>query len=140
VIDYNINDKHHLFGRYSLADFILEGPELGAIAAARRHSASRAIVTRGTRVWRWATPTASTRRCSPISGSVTIATVRNNLPNGFGQNPPWMPAFQLNTGTPDSSGMPAFYVNGTAGSCSVTHSALMAVTARLVKLKIISSG
>ena len=30
-VDHNINDQHHLFGRYSLADFVLQGP--GAFGA-----------------------------------------------------------------------------------------------------------
>jgi hypothetical protein len=113
-IDYNINDKHHLFGRYSLADFILRGSAAFGLLAGGPTPFSFAGVSHA-------------RNQSLALGytySITptlIADFRfgfyryrpRNIPNGFGQNPALDAGILgLNTGAPDASGMPAFYVNG----------------------------
>src|SRR5712692_3745971 len=116
-IDYNINDKHHLFGRYSLADFILEGPgAFGDVAggpsplgfAGNSHARNQSLALGYTYS---ITPT--------LIADFRFGYYRyrpHNLPNGFGKNPALDAGLVgLNTGAPDASGMPAFTVNGDGG-------------------------
>ncbi len=116
-IDYNITEKHHLFGRYSLADFILEGPgAFGALAggpsplgfAGNSHARNQSLALGYTY-----------SISSTLFADFRFGYYRyrpHNLPNGYGQNPAIDAGLLgLNTGTPDSSGMPAFYVNGDGG-------------------------
>ncbi|HUJ21774.1 MAG TPA: TonB-dependent receptor [Bryobacteraceae bacterium] len=116
-VDYNISDKHHLFGRYSLADFILKGPGgFGAEAggptplgfAGNSHARNQSLALGYTYS---VTPT--------LIADFRFGFYRyrpHNLPNGYGTTPALDAGLLgLNTGTPDTSGMPAFYVNGDGG-------------------------
>src|SRR5258708_5923652 len=87
-VDYNITDKHHLFGRYSLADFILEGPgAFGAIAggpsplgfAGNSHARNQSLALGYTY-----------SITSTLFADFRYGYYRyrpHNLPNGFGKNP-----------------------------------------------------
>lgn len=116
-VDHNINDRHHLFGRYSLADFVLHGPGgFGAEAGgpipfsfagnslARNQSLALGYTYS-------ITPT--------LIADFRFGFYRyrvHNLPNGFGTTPALDAGLLgLNRRGQDTSGMPAFYVNGNGG-------------------------
>ncbi len=116
-VDYNLSDKHHIFGRYSLADFVLHGP--GAFGAEAGGPAPYSFAGNSL-----------ARNQSLAIGytySITptlIADFRfgfyryrvHNLPNGYGTTPALDAGLVgLNRGGADTSGMPAFYVNGDGG-------------------------
>jgi hypothetical protein len=116
-IDYNISANHHLFGRYSLADFILEGPgAFGELAggpsplgfAGNSHARNQSLALGYTY-----------SITSTLFADFRFGYYRyrpHNLPNGFGKTPALdARLLGLNTGAPDTSGMPAFYVNGDGG-------------------------
>jgi hypothetical protein len=87
-VDYNITEKHHVFGRYSLADFILEGPgAFGAVAggpsplgfAGNSHARNQSLALGYTY-----------SITSTLFADFRFGYYRyrpHNLPNGFGQNP-----------------------------------------------------
>ena len=113
-IDYNISANHHIFGRYSLADFILEGPgAFGALAggpsplgfAGNSHARNQSLALGYTY-----------SITSTLFTDFRFGYYRyrpHNLPNGFGQTPALDAGLLgLNTGTPETGGMPAFYVQG----------------------------
>jgi len=116
-VDYNISANHHLFGRYSLADFILTAPgAFGELAggptplgfAGVNHSRNQSLAlgyTYSINATLFADFRLGYYRYRP-----------HNIPNGYGQTPALDAGLLgLNTGTPDTSGMPAFYVNGDGG-------------------------
>jgi len=116
-VDYNINDKHHFFGRYSAANFTLSGPgafgeEAGGPAPYSFAGNSQAM---------------NQSLALGYTYSITPALIADfrfgfyryrvhNLPNGFGTTPALDAGLiGLNRGGEDTSGMPAFYANGDAG-------------------------
>jgi Carboxypeptidase regulatory-like domain/TonB dependent receptor len=118
-IDYNFSDKLHFFGRYTIADFSKSAP--GAFGAIAGGPALNSIGFAGT----------ATARNQSIALGATY-TLSNSLitdfrfgfyryrirvqPNGVGTTPATDAGFPgLNQGTPETSGMPAFYVNGDGG-------------------------
>jgi hypothetical protein len=116
-VDYNIADKHHLFGRYSLADFLLYGP--GAFGA----------VAGGPSPFNYAGDSPSRNQSLAVGYTYAItpsliADFRfgyyryrvRSLPQGYGTTPALDAGLiGLNRGGPDTSGMPAFYINGDGG-------------------------
>jgi hypothetical protein len=116
-MDYNFKDKHHLFGRYSLADFVLNGP--GAFGSEAGGPIPFSFA--GNSLAR--NQSLAIGYTYAITPSV-IADFRfgfyryrvHNLPNGFGTTPALNAGLLgLNRGGQDTSGMPAFYVNGNGG-------------------------
>src|SRR5438876_123331 len=116
-IDYTISANHHLFGRYSLADFILEGPgAFGDVAggpsplgfAGNSHARNQSLALGYTY-----------SITSTLFADFRFGYYRyrpHNLPNGFGKTPALDAGLLgLNTGAADTSGMPAFYVQGDGG-------------------------
>ena len=116
-VDYNFSPNHHLFGRYSLADFILEGPgAFGELAggpsplgfAGTSHARNQSLALGYTY-----------SISSTLFADFRFGYYRyrpHNLPNGFGSTPALDAGLLgLNTGSSDTSGMPAFYVNGDGG-------------------------
>jgi hypothetical protein len=116
-IDYNISASHHLFGRYSLADFILEGPgAFGDLAggpsplgfAGNSHARNQSLALGYTY-----------SITSTLFADFRFGYYRyrpHNLPNGFGKTPALDAGLLgLNTNSPDTAGMPAFYVQGDGG-------------------------
>ena len=116
-MDYNLASKHHIFGRYSLADFNLEGAgAFGTTAggptpfgyAGNSPSRNQSLALGYT----WlATPT--------IIADFRFGFYRyrvHGLPGGYGTTPAIDAGLLgLNRGGEDTSGMPAFYVNGDGG-------------------------
>lgn len=116
-IDYNLSTRDHLFGRYSLADFILIGPgAFGNLAggptplgfAGTSHARNQSLAL------------GNTYNISPsLITDFRFGYYRyrpHNLPNGYGTTPALDAGLQgLNRGALDTSGMPAFYVNGDGG-------------------------
>jgi len=118
-VDYNITDKHHLFGRYSLASFVLSGPgAFGAEAGGPNPS-----------IFSFAGDSHAQNQSLALGYTYSIrpsliADFRfgfyryrvHNVPNGFGTTPALDAGLLgLNRGGQDTSGMPAFYVNGDGG-------------------------
>ena len=116
-IDYNISDSLHLFGRYSLAPFVLRGPgafgEIGGGPSpfnfAGDSSAQNQSLALGL-TWSLSPSLIADFRFGFYRYRV------NSLPNGYGTTPALDAGLQgLNRGAPDTSGMPAFYINGNGG-------------------------
>jgi hypothetical protein len=116
-IDYNLGAKHRIFGRYSLADFLLNGE--GAFGTAGG----------GTTPFNYAGNSPS-RNQSLSVGYTWLATPTiiadfrfgfyryrvHGLPGDYGATPATDAGLVgLNRGGEDTSGMPAFYVNGNGG-------------------------
>ncbi|MGI9071233.1 MAG: TonB-dependent receptor domain-containing protein [Bryobacteraceae bacterium] len=116
-VDHNVNDKHHLFGRYSLADFVLQGP--GAFGSEGGGPVPFSFAGNSL-----------ARNQSLALGytyAITPALIADfrfgfyryrvhNLPNGFGTTPALDAGLLgLNRGGQDTSGMPGLYVNGNGG-------------------------
>jgi hypothetical protein len=118
-IDYNLSDKSHFFGRYTLSNFNKHapgafgqeagGPALNGINFAGQATARNQSLALG---WNYAFgPTLITE--------VRFGAYRYRIrvfPNGLGTTPAsdaGLPG--LNRGTQETSGMPAFYVNGDGG-------------------------
>ncbi|MFN7999008.1 MAG: TonB-dependent receptor [Bryobacteraceae bacterium] len=116
-IDYNISTKHHVFGRYSFGDFILESPGAFGLEAGgpnplgfagNSHARNQSLALGYTYS---ITPT--------LIADFRFGYYRyrpHNLPNGYGTTPALDAGILgLNGSSPDTSGMPAFYVNGDGG-------------------------
>jgi hypothetical protein len=117
-IDYNLRDKHHIFGRYSLASFTLNGP--GAFGLEAGGPAGPSNFAGNSQAQNQSLAVGYTYNITPT----LIADFRfgfyryrvHNLPNGYGTTPALDAGLLgLNRGAPDTSGMPAFYVNGNGG-------------------------
>jgi hypothetical protein len=116
-VDYNIGSKHHIFGRYSLANFLLYGP--GAFG----------VVAGGPSPFGYAGDSPSRNQSLALGYTFTvtpslIADFRfgyyryrvHSLPQGYGSTPALDAGLTgLNRGGADTSGMPAFYINGNGG-------------------------
>jgi hypothetical protein len=118
-VDYNISDRNSFFGRYSLADFTIEapaafgtvagGPALGGLNFAGQSLDRNQSLAVG-----------FTRTFSPtLVGEFRFGTFRYRIrvePFGVGTEPATQAGLPgLNLGSIDTSGMPAFYVNGSGG-------------------------
>ncbi len=116
-VDYNIADNHHFFARYSLANFTLDGP--GAFGAEAG----------GPSPFGFSGDSPSRNQSLALGYTFTlspslIADFRfgyyryhvHSLPEGYGTTPALDAGLTgLNRGAPDTSGMPAFYINGDGG-------------------------
>jgi len=118
-VDYNISEKANFFGRYSLADFTIEapaafgsvagGPALGGLNFAGQSLDRNQSLALG-----------FTYTFSPtLVGEFRFGTFRYRIrvePFGVGTTPATAAGLPgLNLGTQDTSGMPAFYINGNGG-------------------------
>ena len=118
-IDYNFSDTLHFFGRYTIADFTKSAP--GAFGALAGGPALNSIGFAGTATARnqslalGATYTLSSSLITDFRFGFYRYRIRVQ-PNGVGTTPATDAGFPgLNLGTPETSGMPAFYVNGDGG-------------------------
>ena len=118
-VDYNFSDKLHFFGRYTIADFDLSAP--GAYGAEAGGPALNGINFAGSSLDRnqsLALGSAYTLSTSLIT-DVRFGFYRYRIrvqPNGVGTSPATEAGFPgLNMGTTETSGMPAFYINGNGG-------------------------
>jgi hypothetical protein len=116
-VDYNINDKHHIFGRYSAANFALNGP--GAFGEEAGGPAPYSFAG-NSQAMNQSLALGYTYSISPgLIADFRFGFYRyrvHNLPNGFGTTPALDAGLiGLNRGGEDTSGMPAFYANGDAG-------------------------
>jgi hypothetical protein len=118
-VDYNFSDKLHFFGRYTLADFDMQapgayggeagGPGLNGLFFAGQSVDRNQILALG------ATYTLSNTLITDFRFGAFRYRIRVQ-PNGVGTTPALDAGFPgLNLGTPETSGMPAFYVNGDGG-------------------------
>jgi hypothetical protein len=118
-LDYNISEKASFFARYSLADFTIEapaafgtvagGPALGGLNFAGQSLDRNQSLALGL-----------TYTFSPtLVGEVRFGTFRYRIrvePFGVGTTPATQAGLPgLNLGTTETSGMPAFYINGNGG-------------------------
>jgi hypothetical protein len=118
-LDYNISDKANFFARYSLADFTIEapaafgtvagGPALGGLNFAGQSLDRNQSLALG-----------FTYTFNPtLVGEFRFGTFRYRIrvePFGVGTDPATQAGLpNLNLGTQDTSGMPAFYINGSGG-------------------------
>jgi len=118
-LDDTISQKMRFFGRYSIASFNLHAPgaygeEAGGPSPAVIGFAAHSLSRNQSLALGW------TYSFSPtLIADVRFGTYRyhiNNQPNGFGTTPASDAGLVgLNRGTPDSSGMPAFTINGNGG-------------------------
>jgi len=118
-VDYNFSDKMHIFGRYSLADFDLSAP--GAYGTEAGGPALNGINFAGSSLDRnqslalGATYTFSPSLITDFRFGFYRYRIRVQ-PNGVGTTPATDAGFPgLNMGTVETSGMPAFYINGNGG-------------------------
>jgi len=116
-VDYNIASNHHFFARYTLANFLLYGP--GAFGD----------VAGGPSPFGYAGDSPSRNQSLAVGYTYTIspsliADFRfgyyryrvHSLPEGYGTTPALDSGLLgLNRGGEDTSGMPAFYINGNGG-------------------------
>ena len=116
-VDYNISQNHHLFGRYSLADFILQAPGAFGLEAGGPTPLGFAGVSHARNQSLALGYTYSIN--ASLFADFRFGYYRyrpHNTPNGFGTTPALDAGIiGLNTGASDTSGMPAFYVNGDGG-------------------------
>jgi hypothetical protein len=118
-LDYTISEKATFFGRYSLADFTIKapaafgvvagGPALGGLNFAGQSLDRNQSLALGL-----------TYTFSPtLVGEVRFGTFRYRIrvePFGVGTTPATQAGLPgLNLGTTETSGMPAFYINGSGG-------------------------
>jgi len=118
-VDYNISSKANFFGRYSLADFTIKapaafgvvagGPALGNLNFAGQSLDRNQSLALGL-----------TYTVSPtLVGEVRFGTFRYRIrvePFGVGTTPATQAGLPgLNLGSTETSGMPAFYINGNGG-------------------------
>ena len=118
-LDYNISEKASFFARYSLADFTIKapaafgtvagGPALGNLNFAGQSLDRNQSLALGL-----------TYTFSPsLVGEVRFGTFRYRIrvePFGVGTSPATQAGLPgLNLGTTETSGMPAFYINGDGG-------------------------
>jgi len=116
-IDYNVSEKHHFFGRYSIADFSKQSPgAYGDVAggpsafffAGVSHARNQSLAL------------GYTYSVSPtLIADFRFGAYRYRVnvdPNGFDTTPASDAGLiGLNRGTPDTGGMPAFRINGKGG-------------------------
>ncbi len=116
-VDYNIANNHHFFARYTLANFLLYGP--GAFGEEAG----------GPSPFGYAGDSPSRNQSLAVGYTYTIgpsliADFRfgyyryhvHSLPEGYGTTPALDSGLLgLNRGSDDTSGMPAFYINGNGG-------------------------
>lgn len=118
-IDYNISDKASFFGRYSLADFTIKAP--GAFGAVAGGPSLGGLNFAGQSLDRnQSLALGLTYTFSPtLVGEVRFGTFRYRIrvePFGVGTQPAAQAGLPgLNLGSQDTSGMPAFYINGNGG-------------------------
>ena len=118
-LDYNISDKANFFARYSLADFTIEapaafgtvagGPALGGLNFAGQSLDRNQSLALG-----------FTYTFNPtLVGEFRFGTFRYRIrvePFGVGTQPAAQAGLPgLNLGSTETSGMPAFYINGNGG-------------------------
>ena len=118
-IDYNFSEKLHIFGRYTIADFDLSAP--GAYGAEAGGPALNGINFAGSSLDRnqslalGSTYTLSTSLITDFRFGFYRYRIRVE-PNGVGTTPATDAGLPgLNLGSTETSGMPAFYVNGNGG-------------------------
>ncbi len=118
-VDYNISEKLHFFGRYTLADFDMQAP--GAYGGEAGGPGLNGLLFAGQSVDRnqslalGATYTLSNTLITDFRFGAFRYRIRVQ-PNGVGTTPALDAGFPgLNLGTTETSGMPAFYVNGDGG-------------------------
>ena len=115
-IDQVISDRSHLFGRYTISDFtkhapgafgdLAGGPALTGSAFAGRSSARNQSIALGYSY------TLSTSLITDVRFGFYRYRIRTQ-PNGVGRTPASDAGIPgLNLGTAETSGMPAFYING----------------------------
>jgi hypothetical protein len=118
-VDYTVSDRLHLFGRYTLADFSHSapgaygveagGPGLNGVFFAGNAPARNQSIALG------ATYALSSNIVTDFRFGFYRYRIRVN-PNGVGTTPASDAGIPgLNLGTAETSGMPAFYVNGNGG-------------------------
>jgi len=114
-VDYAIAADHHLFGRYSLSDFNLHGPGVyGEVAGGPTPNgfAGQSVARNQSLALGYTYTLSPTLFAEFRFGSYRIRT--NNTPNGEDTTPASDAGLTgLNLGTPETAGMPAFYVKGT---------------------------
>jgi TonB-dependent receptor-like protein len=116
-IDYNRSDKHHFFGRYSIADFTKHSP--GAYGEGAGGPSVFGFAGRS-QVRNQSVSLGYTYSLSPtLIADFRFGAYRYRVhvdPNGAGTNPASDAGLiGLNRGTFDTEGMPAFNVNGNGG-------------------------
>lgn len=118
-VDYSFSDKWHFFGRYTLADFTLSAP--GAYGAEAGGPGLNGIYFAGSSLDRnQSLALGATYALNPtLITDFRFGFYRYRIrvqPNGVGTTPATDAGFPgLNLGTPETSGMPAFYIGGVAG-------------------------
>lgn len=118
-VDYSFSEKLHIFGRYTLADFDLSAPgaygtEAGGPALVGINFAGSSL-DRNQSLALGATYTFSRSLITDFRFGFYRYRIRVQ-PNGVGTTPATDAGFPgLNLGTPETSGMPAFYINGNGG-------------------------
>lgn len=114
-VDYVIAANHHVFGRYSLSDFKLHAPgAYGEIAGGPTPNgfAGNSLARNQSLALGYTYVLSRTLFTEFRFGFYRVST--NNTPNGADKTPALDAGLQgLNRGTPDTGGMPAFYVRGT---------------------------
>jgi len=117
--DYNFSDRMHFFGRYTIADFDLSAPgaygtEAGGPALNGVNFAGSSL-DRNQSIALGATYTLNTSLITDFRFGFYRYRIRVQ-PNGVGTTPATDAGFPgLNLGTTETSGMPAFYINGNGG-------------------------
>jgi hypothetical protein len=113
-VDYVLGANHYLFGRYSLADFKLHAPGgYGEVAGGPTPNgfAGQSVARNQSLALGYTYTVTPTLVAEFRFGTYRIHI--NNLPNGANTTPALDAGLKgLNRGTPDTTGMPAFYVNG----------------------------
>jgi hypothetical protein len=118
-VDYNFSEKMHIFGRYTIADFDLSAP--GAYGTEAGGPALVGINFAGSSLDRnQSLALGTTYTFSPsLITDFRFGFYRYRIrvqPNGVGTTPASDAGFPgLNLGTVETSGMPAFYINGNGG-------------------------
>ena len=113
-VDYVVAANHHLFGRYSLSDFKLHAPgAYGEIAGGPTPNgfAGNSLARNQSLALGYTYVISQTLFTEFRFGFYRVRT--NNTPNGADKTPALDAGLVgLNRGTPDTGGMPAFYVKG----------------------------
>src|SRR5206468_3925268 len=118
-IDYNLSEKSRVFGRYTISDFTKHAPgafgeEAGGPAFTGFNFAGQSLARNQSLALGY------TYTISPtLVADFRFGAYRYRIrvqPNGVGTTPATDAGLPgLNTGTPETSGMPAFYVNSNGG-------------------------